>query len=285
VAVNRMRQGCQVRISDDATSEKVFIKASVELYALAWSSEPPGLIGLEQVTDIGVMATNGEFRSWRRVEASVRSDVEALKRLVEESSMEAALAVPVKPGRKSERAQRFAGGGDGEGAGRPSRRSLIRPGVVSDRLKSVGKGKAAEVPGPESANAPATEEPPDLPSAPDLPTSASMPTPSVSFWDGDALAPPSAGDGSSASTGQGTVLVPGSPLQAQTPSEDPVRTIGKRASLSESFSHGHAASAVFAGSGMLQESRKTAAAPRVSTRRGGLDERKFVHRRMSVSWA
>ena len=83
-AVEALRQGAQIRVTDDMDSQRCFVKLSVELYALAWSSDPPCLVGLDQITDLGVMAVTGEFRSWRDVRAHAPEEgLAALRRLVE----------------------------------------------------------------------------------------------------------------------------------------------------------------------------------------------------------
>ena len=96
-AVNRMRQGTNARVSDEDNSDRCFLKLSVELFALAWSSEVPGLVGLDQITDLGVMSTNGEFRSWRALDPEVATGADgltALRRLLEAATLEAATATP-----------------------------------------------------------------------------------------------------------------------------------------------------------------------------------------------
>ena len=77
-----------------------FCKLSLELYAIAWASEVPSLVGLDAITDVGVVATNGDLRSWRHVglaESVGEQGVECLRRLVEMPTLEKALEPPPTP--------------------------------------------------------------------------------------------------------------------------------------------------------------------------------------------
>ena len=88
--VNALRQGLTLRVAeedDSQVSQRCFVKLSFELYALAWAGQPPGLVGLDQICDLGVMAANGEYRSWRDVPPHAPADgLAALRRLVESRS-------------------------------------------------------------------------------------------------------------------------------------------------------------------------------------------------------
>ena len=100
LAINRIRQGCEARLIDDDHTQRCFVKLSLELYALAWASDAPGLVGLEQVTDLGVMSTSGEFRSWRALEpdsALAQDGGAAVRWLVVAPTLGEAIAPPAKP--------------------------------------------------------------------------------------------------------------------------------------------------------------------------------------------
>ena len=99
-AVNVMRLGCGCRVHQEDTTQLCQLKLSVELSSLSWEgtvdAAPPGLVGLEQIIDIGVMSSGGAFRPWRLLTPELRAedDHAALKRLVEASTLEQALAPP-----------------------------------------------------------------------------------------------------------------------------------------------------------------------------------------------
>ena len=98
-AVNLLRQGMNVRVSDDNDSQRCMARLSVELYALAWTSDPPGLVGLDQIIDIGVMSSTGEFRSWSSVQPHLPAEgIAALRKLVEAKSAKDASRGPLNHG-------------------------------------------------------------------------------------------------------------------------------------------------------------------------------------------
>ena len=96
-AVNRMRAGADVDVIEADARERCFVKLSVELYAVAWIGDDPSpsLVGLEQITDIGVMSNHGDFRSWLAVDTAYGlgpGGPNALRHLMEAQTLDAARA-------------------------------------------------------------------------------------------------------------------------------------------------------------------------------------------------
>ena len=107
-AVAKMRAGTTILLSGEGMSERCFVKLSAELHSIAYARQghhEPALIGLEQITDVGVMANTGEFRSWRAVDPNVAAGPDsfaAMRKLIEAATFEMATAAP-EPARPSTR--------------------------------------------------------------------------------------------------------------------------------------------------------------------------------------
>ena len=141
-AVNLLRQGAQLGVVQDEETFRCFVKLSFELFALAWSSEPPRLVGLDQITDVGVVATTGEYRSWRSVRPHLPSEgLAALRKLVEASSMDEANRTTLGPG---------PGGPLGPGLGAGKRFSLN---TSRHRFSKSAGAKRANMGGAHAAQA------------------------------------------------------------------------------------------------------------------------------------